>query len=251
MTEPPTPVERVTREFADALDQARPRTAADASDPAVPVAGTVVLLRDGAGGVEVFLIERPDRGSFAGAHVFPGGKLERADLRDGAAEEDDARRAGVRETWEETGLVLGAEPIETLSVWDPPPGLPVRIRTWFFVGRAPAGDPTLSPDEAVSAEWARPMDVLARHGRGELTLYPPTWVTLDGLTRARDVDALLDGVRLGGPRRYETVVRRTPEGPLFLWQDDVAYSDAEQDAASGPRHRLQTGSLPWSYIRSD
>jgi 8-oxo-dGTP pyrophosphatase MutT (NUDIX family) len=247
----PIPAARAERAIADALEQTRERTARDGTDPAVPVAGTVVLLRDGAGGPEVLMIERPDRGSFAGAWVFPGGKLEPADRRDDADEEGDARRAGVRETWEETGLTLDGTALQTLSCWDPPPGLPLRIRTWFFVGRAPHAAVTLAADEAVSSTWIRPEDALARHGRGQITLYPPTWVTLHGLTGADDVDALLDVVRFGRSRRFETIVRRTPAGAMFLWQDDVAYADATLEAASGPRHRLETWALPWVYLRAD
>jgi len=70
---------RTFREMADALGGSRPRRETDASDPAVPVAATIVMLRDSAGGPEVLLIERPDRGSFAGAWVFPGGKLQASD----------------------------------------------------------------------------------------------------------------------------------------------------------------------------
>ena len=244
------PSDRASRDLMAALDQTRPRTAADAADPSVPVAGTVLLLRDGATGPEVLMIERPDRGSFAGAWVFPGGRLEESDADEDASEEDDARRAGVRETWEETGLVIAAPALQTVSCWDPPPGVPLRIRTWFFACAAPAGEISLSPGEAVAAEWARPDEMLARHGRGEVTLYPPTWVTLHGLIGSEDVGAFLDGVRLRGAARFETVVRRTPAGPLFLWQDDAAYDDAAEDKASGPRHRLETGRLPWSYVRS-
>ena len=95
----PTPSDRATSALAGALDGARARVPGDGVDPGVPVAATVVLVRDGADGPEVLLIERPDRGPFAGAWVFPGGKLEDDDRR-GAdePEEDVARRAGVRET---------------------------------------------------------------------------------------------------------------------------------------------------------
>ena len=42
----------------------------------LPVAGTAVLLRPTPEGFAVLLMRRPDRGSFAGAWVFPGGKVE-------------------------------------------------------------------------------------------------------------------------------------------------------------------------------
>lgn len=55
---------------------------ADALDmPAVPAA-TVVLLREGPGGLEVFLLKRHASSGegLAGAHVFPGGKVDREDI---------------------------------------------------------------------------------------------------------------------------------------------------------------------------
>jgi 8-oxo-dGTP pyrophosphatase MutT (NUDIX family) len=256
----PEPHDRVTSAFrvlADAVGDSRPRRPEDASDPGIPVAATVVIIRDGAAGPEVLLLERPDRGSFAGAWVFPGGKLDDADRADAREPEaDSARRAGVRETHEETGLVVNADDLVTISCWDPPPGLPLRIRTWFFAVHAPASpeveDLALSPDEAIRAEWIRPADALVRHGRGELTLYPPTWVTLDGLRDQPDAQALLATLRLGGVQQFETVARRGPGGPELLWQEDAEY-DTQADAeasASGSRHRLEVGALPWIYTRT-
>ncbi|WP_019181301.1 NUDIX hydrolase [Microbacterium yannicii] len=252
----PTPADRAVRVLADAVGQARPRLADDASDPGIPVAATVVLVRDGVDGAEVLLIERPDRGSFAGAWVFPGGRLEDADRRArDEPEEDAARRAGVRETREETGLVVDPEALVTLSCWDPPPGIPLRIRTWFFVAAFPGSSVTsnelvLSAHEAVAAEWARPSDLIARHGRGELTLYPPTWVTLHELAAHPDAASLLAAARLAGFQRFETVARRGGDGPVLLWQGDAEYEPDAGAPASGPRHRLEIGALPWRYERS-
>lgn len=247
----PTPADRALRALADSVTDARARRPEDATDPAVPVAATVVLLRDATAGLEVLMIERPDRGSFAGAWVFPGGKLEDVDRADPAdVEEATARRTGARETVEETGLVIDPAAFETLSVWDPPPGLALRIRTWFFVAPAPPdGEISLSPDEAVAAEWARPADLLERHGRGELTLYPPTWVTLYGLTAHPDAASVLGATRLAGVQHFETVARHGAEGPLLLWHGDDEWDpDA---AASGSRHRLEIGALPWRYSRAE
>lgn len=260
-TPEPTRTERALRELAEAMTGSRPRNADDIADPRIPVAATAILARDAVGGPEVLLIERPDRGSFAGAWVFPGGKLEPGDAADGASEEENARRAGVRETAEETGLRIDPRGLVTLSCWDPPPGLPLRIRTWFFLGPAPQGSLTLSPDEAVAARWLHPADVLAAHGRGELTLYPPTWVTLYGLADRTDVADMLDAARLGGLRRFETVARRGPQGPVLLWREDAEYdpetpdaaaalSDSRQDESVGTRHRLEVGALPWRYLRT-
>jgi 8-oxo-dGTP pyrophosphatase MutT (NUDIX family) len=93
-------------------------------------AATVVLLRDGAGGPEIYLVKRSRTVDFmAGAHVFPGGRLDETDaspaacalLAAGVAGLQDrlgealppACAAGlfiaaIRETFEEAGLLLGS-----------------------------------------------------------------------------------------------------------------------------------------------
>ena len=75
--------------------------------PARPAA-TVLLLRDGAAGLEVFMVVRHREIEFAGgALVFPGGRVEEADA---VLAGDDPlgafRAAGIRETFEECGVLL-------------------------------------------------------------------------------------------------------------------------------------------------
>ncbi|HET6606937.1 MAG TPA: hypothetical protein VFG62_09730 [Rhodopila sp.] len=85
--------------------------------PATPrPAATVLLLRDGADGLEVFMVVRHHQIDFAGgALVFPGGRVEEADHR--LAAQLDAllaldpptlpfRVAAIRETFEECGVLL-------------------------------------------------------------------------------------------------------------------------------------------------
>ncbi|MBT2485460.1 MULTISPECIES: NUDIX domain-containing protein [unclassified Microbacterium] len=197
-------------------------------DESLPVAGTVVLLRDADPGFEVLLIRRPDRGSFASAWVFPGGKVEPADHRVGDQESEDARRAGIRETFEEVGLTVD-EPV-LLSQWHPPVGAPTRIRTWFFLAQAPEEDPTPAPDEVVDLAWVRPAEALARHAAGDWTLFPPTWVTLHRLARFVDADSALSSG--GAAEFFHTRALEGEGGTTFEWKQG----------------RLEAGSLPWRFI---
>lgn len=85
----------------------------------VPAATTVIFRRDPEGGpAQILMVERNASLVFAGgATVFPGGKVDPADRElaariagDGAdLDELAARVAAVRETLEETGLVVGIE----------------------------------------------------------------------------------------------------------------------------------------------
>lgn len=194
----------------------------------LPVAGTTVLLRDGAEGLEVLLMRRPERGSFADAWVFPGGRVEDGDRLAGAEEVEDACRAAVRETFEEVGIVVSD--LAVLSCWHPPAETARRIRTWFFVAADPGGEILASADEVVDAAWIRPDDALARHASGEWTLFPPTWVTLRGLGDFGDVASALAAA--GEPRVFRTVMSRTEAGPVFSWDGD----------------RLEAATLPWRYV---
>jgi 8-oxo-dGTP pyrophosphatase MutT (NUDIX family) len=76
------------------------------SVPARPAA-TVLLLRDGAEGLEVFMVVRNRQIAFAGgALVFPGGRVEPADHALATTPLDAFRLAAIRETFEECGVLL-------------------------------------------------------------------------------------------------------------------------------------------------
>jgi 8-oxo-dGTP pyrophosphatase MutT (NUDIX family) len=199
-----------------------------ASEPSLPVAGTAVLLRPALTGFEVLLMRRPDRGSFADAWVFPGGKVEPSDRRAGDDEVEDARRAAIRETFEEVGLVVD-DPV-VLSEWRPPREAPTRIRTWFFLAEAPDGEPVPSADEVAELTWTTPAEALARHGAGEWTLYPPTWITLHQLSAFTDAASALSSG--GSAQLFQTRVLETEAGRAFAWEQG----------------RLEAGALPWRFV---
>ncbi|SFS09655.1 NUDIX domain-containing protein [Agrococcus baldri] len=216
----------------------------------IRTAATLVLLRDGAGAIEVLLLQRPDRGHFAGGWVFPGGKVEPLDRveEDPAdaerSEELTARNAAVRETAEETGLIVAPEALVPLSQWSPPQELAVQFHTWFFIAEASEGEIAMQPSEVIDHMWIRPADALKRHGAGDLRLFPPTWVTLDTLLAHPTVDAALQSIEQRELRHYMT--RQDPQRGLAMWDGDEAY-DGAPDTEEGPRHRLHVGSLPWRF----
>ena len=55
--------------------------AADDKAAGIRKAATVLVVRQGVSGVEVFMVQRPARGTFPNLHVFPGGKVESADAQ--------------------------------------------------------------------------------------------------------------------------------------------------------------------------
>lgn len=237
---------------------------AQALDDVDGVAATLVLLRDSPRGAEVLLLERPQHGSFAGVWVFPGGALEASDrlaahraaasdravpLREGVEPDEDAvaRWAAVRETREETGLRVEPSAIRVQACWVPPYGIPKRMRTWFFVGRAPAGEIRLSRAESVSCLWLPPAEALERHAAGCLALVPPTWVTLFALRDADTVENALVAVHAAGVRHFAS--HPAADKRAVYWAGDVAYDDPSAGDAPGARHRLDMRRLPWAYQR--
>jgi 8-oxo-dGTP pyrophosphatase MutT (NUDIX family) len=232
------------------------------NDEVAGAAATVVLLRDGERGLEVLLAERPrDRGSFAGAWVFPGGAVDDADALGGSIDtEDAARRAAVRETREEIGLELDRYDLVPFSHWTPPKNSEKQLRTTFFAVRVPDGEIRPAPNEVMAVEWLRPVDALDRHAAGSMTLWPPTWVTLYGLQHAASVDAALAELRSGDVKPY--VAKVSEDGKTILWQEDDEY-EAERHRqedhpavadegpdAEGNQHRLVMDRLPWIYVNT-
>jgi len=95
----------------------------DAKKPPAPLASaTILLLRDGANGIEVFMVKRHHQIDFAsGALVFPGGKTDKHDsdpalraLTDGAGTLSDLQLSlaacAIREAFEESGILLARKP---------------------------------------------------------------------------------------------------------------------------------------------
>jgi 8-oxo-dGTP pyrophosphatase MutT (NUDIX family) len=144
------------------------------TDP-IPLAATVLLLRDGAKGLEVLMITRHAEAVFAGgALVFPGGRQDAEDAAPAlkahcrAVPGADAaqmalRVCAIRETYEEAGLLL-ARPQGHRSLLSGAEVKEVTARLTAKLGRAPdftelvlEGKLELATDLLVSfAHWITP-----------------------------------------------------------------------------------------------
>jgi 8-oxo-dGTP pyrophosphatase MutT (NUDIX family) len=245
-------------------------------EPAIPRnAATVMLLRSGESGLEVYMLRRKPSMAFApGAFVFPGGSVDPRDADEEVAWAGPSAQewgrifdappelaralvcAAVRETFEESGvllagesaasvvadttsddweadrqalldrslsladllhrrgLVLRADLLRPWSRWITPVIEPRRFDTRFFAAELPAGQRTRDVGgEASAVAWVTPSDALAAARRGELSLFPPTAVTLSELAACGDLSTVLTGPREVAPLIPEVQVR---EGAVWL-----------------------------------
>ena len=216
----------------------------DSGNPAVPAA-TVVLLRDTDDGPQVLMLRKNSRIAFGGMWVFPGGRIDPEDY----PEEGDpnsheymhagARSAAAREAREEAGLDLDASDFVWFSHWTPPPDVPARFATWFFVARGREQAVNVDGGEIEAHRWISPADALSKHTAGEIDLVAPTWVTLYHLSRYETVTALLARFQAAPARVYVTRIGQSGDGVrVAMWPGDAGYDDCNPDV-DGARHRLR------------
>jgi len=189
-------------------------------------AATVLLVREG-DPWELLMVRRPGGADFApGAYVFPGGAVHDEDR----AWSDAIAGAAVRETFEETGILLarnrgrfarndecdglraaitngasfapamqaaGLEPaldeLVMFARWVTPAQLRRRFDTRFFVARLPAGQ-TIHPQEGEVTDWrwVSPRRALDTE---DITLVYATHAVLESVAADQDVESLFARVR--------------------------------------------------------
>jgi 8-oxo-dGTP pyrophosphatase MutT (NUDIX family) len=153
-------------------------------------ASTVIVVRGGAGALEVLLVQRTHAARFmAGAWVFPGGAVDPADGTGDAGH----RAAAVRELREEAAIDgLGPGALVPFSRWTTPEGVRVRFDTWFFLARLPAGAvPAVDGAECIDLLWTTPAEALERRAAGTLSVMFPTAKHLERLSAWASADAVL------------------------------------------------------------
>jgi 8-oxo-dGTP pyrophosphatase MutT (NUDIX family) len=208
----------------------------DVSDPdAVPVkpAVSVLMLRDGDDGLEVFIQHRVKTMDFAaGVVVFPGGRVDPIDAQTARtmfvpdpsvhtsawsqstiAEEADGWRVllatAVREVQEETGAVLDPAGLIPWANWVTPKGRSKRFDTYFYVIAASAlATAHHQTTEAHTSEWRSVTGILAAEGAGTLKLMRPTFVLLRDLSTFSSVAEVVAAERIIDPVRPEFPSKR-------------------------------------------
>lgn len=213
--------------------------------PLIP-ASTVVPLRDSVEGLEVLMIKRNTKLSFAeGMWVFPGGKIEKEDLIGNPNQESIAKKTACRECFEESGLSLNENALTYYSHWLPPIEAPKRFSTWFFIAEAPKGAVTVDDGEITEYAWWTPDQALDKAHSNHIEILPPTWITLFDLSQFSSVDETIEAATFRGPRAYATKMIRTDEGIAAVWEGDCDYGTDTSNLAH--RHRLVMTESIWKF----
>jgi 8-oxo-dGTP pyrophosphatase MutT (NUDIX family) len=180
-------------------------------------ASSVLVLRPN-NGVEVLMVQRPDRGFFGGLMVFPGGAVEPCDESIVSHHVDRSFRvAGLRETAEEVGILvtgsgyvsaqdlrgadlldhagrvesgLGIDRMTLISRWITPEFAPKRFDTRFYLVSI-EGDPEIALDanELVGFSWVTPGEAIRKHSDNEWLMVLPTVSHLRWLARHESIEA--------------------------------------------------------------
>lgn len=204
----------------------------DRVDGPLRLAATVMLVRDGGAGPEVYVQRRVPSMLFAPSTVvFPGGGVDAVDhelptatagLAElaavmGVAVEEAApfAAAAVREVEEEAGVRLAVADLRGRAHWVTPAFEPRRYDTWILAAAMPPGQEARETStESDASGWVAAADLLARHTAGQVRMLPPTVVSLQQLSAFSSAAAFLaDRPRIA--RVVPELVRR-PDGEVVL-----------------------------------
>ncbi len=216
-------------------------------------AATVVLLRDSEQGLQTLLLRRNKALKFAGGFwVFPGGVIEQGDVDEGAGDDTQiARIAAWREAREEAGVTPVLGDMVPISHWTTPASEPRRFATWFFA--APVTCDTaveIDGGEIHDWRWMSIAGALALHDQGELSIMPPTFVSLHNLLRFGSISEFQKNYQSVPFFEVTPVLGRDGETPVTMYPGDAGYSSGD-GSATGARHRLAMRGRRWQFVCED
>jgi 8-oxo-dGTP pyrophosphatase MutT (NUDIX family) len=159
------------------------------------------------------------RETFEESGVLLAGPSPAELVQDSAIQDQHALLAGTLsfgDLLSRRGLALRADLLTPWARWITPEISPRRFDTWFFAAALPpgqlAGLAGAGPGESDSGIWWQPAAALEAARAGQITLLPPTAVTLAELAAYQDVAGIL------GERRVIT-----PLMPTVVVEDERAW----------------------------
>ncbi len=218
--------------------------------PAHPAA-TVILLRPAPIGFEVLLLLRNQAIKFAGNNwVFPGGRIDEIDYRGNRRDEKAAAKvAAARESMEEASLNLAPEDFHFFAHWTTPVVEKKRFATWFLLGELHQHQEVkIDQSEIVDYRWLNPQTALQQHRNGELTMFPPTYLSLLELSDFDSTDQVIKALEDRPVPRFAPNYVLHDKQPIVILEGDAAYHCGDL-TAEGPRHRLTLTNSGWELTQ--
>jgi 8-oxo-dGTP pyrophosphatase MutT (NUDIX family) len=227
----------------------------------------MVLVRDDP--FEVLLVRRHAQAVFASALVFPGGVVDDDDYSDewmpllGSGGELPSRErairiAGIRETFEETGLLLASrtdgsdvdqpertdalflevvrasggllmlDDLQPFGHWITPEAAPRRFDTHFLLARAPRGQlPVADGGETVALEWENPAQAVLRADGDEQSIMFPTRLNLMRLAESNDSASVIVAAQNRKPYTVLPVVEQRDATRMIVIPAEAGYGITE------------------------
>lgn len=248
--------------------------------PVVVPAATVIIFRNGARGEppELMMVQRAPGMRFAGgAVVFPGGRVDAADrmlarelMPDEPEEMAASRIAAIRETLEETGVMIATrEPVSADEAgaarrmlldlgelapvvrhfgWTLTPEALTFYAHWcpvwekafdtrFFVIDLGTGavDATVDATENTLLFWASAADALGMVARGEITAIFPTHRNLERLAQYGSYAEALADIAAHPVSRIHPRNEERPDGEWIAFPDSHGYPVCGEPTATARR----------------
>ena len=211
---------------------------------------TVVVVRDSPDGLETLLLKRHKDIRFAGGDwVFPGGKIEPAELDRYADIEQAERHAAVRECAEESGIDLDVAQLQKFAHWITPEAMPRRFSTGFYIVAVEQNiSVEIDRGEIVEYQWLAPCEALARQKSGELSMMPPTFVSLCELANMNSAAGAIKAFASRDAIIFLPKIIRSKSEVCILYEGDSGYLTGDP-ASAAVRHRLVMGEAGYRYVR--
>ena len=225
-------------------------------------AASVILIRDYSANhstdseLQTLLLCRSNsRTVMNNAWVFPGGKVEPADLQNAEATrklllpnsasvllaEPNMQNtaacalfnAACRETLEETSVSIQPDELQTWSRWitpNEPSMMKKRFDARFFIAAMPQGQQaTHDGIEATDSQWGTPKQLLVNYTQGQLVLAPPQIMSLIALTDFSSVAQCLHAASLITPHHIRPEVLKTDNTRILTYPGDPEHSEPKKE----------------------
>jgi 8-oxo-dGTP pyrophosphatase MutT (NUDIX family) len=210
-------------------------------------AASLILMRDRlVGAPELLIVRRGETLAFAaGAYVFPGGRVDPADLAVAQRLNVDdstewaARIAAVRETHEETGIAdaAAAADLVPFARWRPPLEAPRHFDTRFYLAQArdDIAEPVADGIESSDAFWTSAQSLLddCAAGRGHAIF--PTRRLLERIAQFGSFAQARDQAVQLSARLIEPWIEQREDGAWLCIPADAGYPVTAEPIGRTPR----------------